>query len=240
MIRKLLFNTLMTGVLLIVATLQTTESLSISEDKTYIKVMQTSQEKNTQLNEPLAIVETLYASNLDVKDQMLGILYIPGIALDVVMKSSDNQYYLHHDRYDTKNKKGELFASKRSLNQVSDLSLIYGHNNADGTKFGRLQLSMYSSDSSRIMYFYDGIVLKEYHLAFAFDFMDGSQVLERKDLTQAQRSLFLEDLKAQSRYEKQRYRDDAFAEILFLQTCLRAFGDERVVFAYELVSEKTS
>lgn len=239
MVKKLLFNTFIVIVLFALTSLQTTESLTITQDIQYLEVNKTSTESTVRLDEPFQIVKAHYDSNVAIKEKMLGVLYIPGIALDVVMESSDNQYYLTHDKNGNKNKKGELFTSQRSHNKVDDLSLIYGHNNANGTKFGRLQLSLYSGDSTRTLYYYDGITLKQYQLAFAFDFMDGSRVLERKDLDESQRQTFLKDLEEQSRYVRNPNRTQEYNDILFLQTCLRAFGDERVVFAFEFLGEIT-
>lgn len=233
---KYTFNVILIVGLMVVASLQRTESLSMDleiqqPDGTVLSIEDTS-----SLNQVEMVLKASFEANRSYQDEILGVIYIPGIVLDVIMESSDNEYYLKHDKNDKPNKKGELFASKRSLNELSDMSLIYGHNNADGSKFGRLALSLTSNDSSRTLYFYDGKTLKEYKLRFAFDFMDGTEVLERKDLSEINRELFLNSLEKQSRYVSPNFNSN-FNEIVFLQTCLRAYGDERVVFAYELISQ---
>lgn len=233
---KICLNILLIAGLMVVSSIHRTESLSMDPVMIHQDTSNDSIYESSSLYQVETTLKTIYDANEKYQDSILGVIYIPGIALDVVMKSNTNSYYLSHDKSDKKNKKGELFASKRSDNEISDLSLIYGHNNADGSKFGRLALSLNSNDSARTLYFFDGEIIKEYKLRFAFDFMDGTQVLERHDLDVKDRHTFLESLYEDSRF-KRKSSNHYFDEILYLQTCLKAYGDERLVFAYELVSK---
>lgn len=215
---------LVIGVLLISTSLTPTQSLEMN-----IKQDSTAQSMNS--------LEILLVSRYENEKQkgidILGVLYIPDIALDVVVKSNDNQYFINHDKLGNVNKKGELFPSKRSENSLGDMSLIYGHNNADGSKFGRLPLI--TNSSNNVLYFFDGMVIKTYELSFAFHFMDGSEILERKGLDQKTREQFIENLKASSFYVDSKAKNE---DIVFLQTCLNFYGDERLVYAFNLIMEK--
>ena len=57
-----------------------------------------------------------------------------------VVKYSDNNYYLNHSFYKSKNSAGWLFADyKNKLDDTDKNIVVYGHNRRDGSMFGTLK-----------------------------------------------------------------------------------------------------
>lgn len=163
------------------------------------------------------------------------VLYIEDIALDVVMKSQDNNdYYLDHTREDKWHHEGELFFSQASNVKTPDddlnMSVIYGHKMNNGNKFGKLKFLLGGGEAT--MYIYDGVELKAYDLVRAFLYQDGSRSFEINDLKGEARNEFLEDLSKDSlmsNYDNLGFTDE---DIIFLQTCVRSAGLDRHVFIF--------
>jgi SrtB family sortase len=71
---------------------------------------------------------------------------------EVVVKYSDNDYYLNHNFYGKKRSAGTVFADYRNVingAKVSDNIVLYGHNNKDGTMFG--EMDQFKYDWTRVM-----------------------------------------------------------------------------------------
>lgn len=79
----------------------------------------------------------LLAENPDT----VGSVTIPDCVKEVVVKGTDNIYYLDHNFYGKKRQSGTCFADYRNNldpYERSDNIILYAHNNKDGTMFGNL------------------------------------------------------------------------------------------------------
>jgi SrtB family sortase len=86
------------------------------------------------------------------KDYQAYINFLGGTISEVVVKGTDNEYYLNHDFYDRKRSAGTVFADYRNVingADVSDNIVLYGHNNRDGTMFG--EMDQFKYDWKRVL-----------------------------------------------------------------------------------------
>lgn len=85
-----------------------------------------------------------------ISENIIGFLEVPGCEIaEPVVQGTDNEYYLKHTYKDEKNQAGALFMDYRcsvTEDHTSPNIVIYGHNQRDGTKFGRLKLYKYDLD----------------------------------------------------------------------------------------------
>ena len=86
----------------------------------------------------LAKYEALYQANND----LVGWLSIEGMEIDYpVMRSEDDEFYLHHNFQGEEDKYGCLYVRNRAdVDTPGTNFLIYGHNMRDGSMFGDLDL----------------------------------------------------------------------------------------------------
>ena len=86
----------------------------------------------------LAKYEALYQANND----LVGWLSIEGMEIDYpVMRSEDDEFYLHHNFKGEEDKYGCLYVRNRAdVDTPGTNFLIYGHNMKDGSMFGALDL----------------------------------------------------------------------------------------------------
>lgn len=82
--------------------------------------------------------EALYQANSD----LIGWLSIEGMVIDYpVMRSEDDEFYLHHNFQGEEDKYGCLYVRNRAdVDTPGTNFLIYGHNMKDGSMFGDLDL----------------------------------------------------------------------------------------------------
>lgn len=90
-------------------------------------------------------------------DEIVGVLEIPDVLKTVVVKHSDNDYYLTHNIKGNKSKFGSVFMDYR-VNVGDRKLLIYGHNSTRGNDLPFVNLDKYVSkdfyDKHRVIYFY--------------------------------------------------------------------------------------
>lgn len=90
------------------------------------------------------VKNTLYVDFDNLKNtnsDTVGYIEVPNTAIKyVVVKSTDNQYYLHHDFYKNENSTGWIFADYRNKFDGKDKNIIiYGHNMKTENAFGTLE-----------------------------------------------------------------------------------------------------
>lgn len=85
-----------------------------------------------------------------ISENIIGFLEVPGCEIaEPVVQGTDNEYYLKHTYKDERNQAGALFMDYRcsvTEDHTSPNIVIYGHNQRDGTKFGKLKLYKYDLD----------------------------------------------------------------------------------------------
>lgn len=96
------------------------------------------QEESAENPPILAQYETLYQAN----DDLVGWLSIEGMVIDYpVMRSEDDEFYLHHNFQGEEDKYGCLYVRNRAdVDTPGTNFIIYGHNMKDGSMFGDLDL----------------------------------------------------------------------------------------------------
>lgn len=108
---------------------------------------------------PLVVLDNM-TELLSQNPDTAGWLNVPNTrANDVVMQTTDNDYYMEKDFKGNRNIAGQLFVDYRCVindynwNQ-SDNIIIYGHNQADGTMFGTLKKYKIKKNSTGNFSFY--------------------------------------------------------------------------------------
>lgn len=108
---------------------------------------------------PLVVLENmekLTAQNPDVA----GWLTVANTNIDnVVLQTTDNEYYMDKDFNGNRNIAGQIFVDYRCVindynNKQSDNIIVYGHNQADGTMFGTLKKYKIKKQSTGNFSFY--------------------------------------------------------------------------------------
>lgn len=104
----------------------------------------------------LASMEQLLADNPDTA----GWIKVDGTYIDnVVVQTTDNEYYLDRNFYGEKSQPGTVFADYRCVvndynDKQSDNIILYGHNQRDGTMFGTLNKYKIKTGSTQNFDFY--------------------------------------------------------------------------------------
>ena len=88
-----------------------------------------------------AVLDIDFTSLKEINPDVVAWLHVPALDLSYpVMQGEDNEYYLTHTLEDEYNPLGSIFMECTNLPDFSHgNTLIYGHNTADGTMFGRLR-----------------------------------------------------------------------------------------------------
>ncbi|MCM1577639.1 MAG: sortase [Ruminococcus sp.] len=114
----------------------TTAATSINEIGETVTVPPTPEERITHAS-------SLMDSFVEVSGNVKGILEIPGLDINYpVVQGTDNDYYLTHTYDDRKNRAGAIFMDYRCTHTAEYTSpnlVLYGHNQNDGTMFGKLK-----------------------------------------------------------------------------------------------------
>ena len=114
------------------------DNKKIQEDlNQYITIEETEKEEDTENTEYKIDFKSLKEQNPDV----VGYLEVPNTNIKyVVVKGSDNSYYLKHNFNKEYNNAGWVFADYRDKFNFTDYNIvIYGHNTRDGSMFGTLK-----------------------------------------------------------------------------------------------------
>lgn len=121
--------------------------------------------------ERISHAESLMQDFVEVKGNVKGILEMPSLELMYpVVQGTDNEYYLTHTYDDRRNRAGAIFMDYRCTytpEYVSPNIVLYGHNQNDGTMFGRLKYYKNNVD------FYKGSPM----ISFNTDFEAGDYVI---------------------------------------------------------------
>lgn len=91
--------------------------------------------------------EKVFEKLLDINKDTVGWLTVNNTNIDYpVVQYTDNDYYLNRDYYQNKNRHGWVFMDYRNnYSDLSDNTIIYGHNLANQKMFGTLRYALNSS-----------------------------------------------------------------------------------------------
>ncbi|MDE6132124.1 MAG: class B sortase [Oscillospiraceae bacterium] len=108
---------------------------------------------------PLVVLENM-KSALEQNPDTAGWLTVANTNIDnVVLQTTDNDYYMDKDFYGNRNIAGQIFVDYRCVindynNKQSDNIIVYGHNQADGSMFGTLKKYKIKKQSTGNFSFY--------------------------------------------------------------------------------------
>lgn len=109
---------------------------SIDENGNVIEVEPTQEQQDIAAMDKLAYLK-------GKNPNTVGYLTISGVDVyEPILQTTDNSYYLTHAFDGTENKAGAVFLDYRaeiSADRQSDMLVLYGHNQRDGTMFGNLK-----------------------------------------------------------------------------------------------------
>lgn len=108
---------------------------------------------------PLIMLEN-FEPFMEQNPDTAGFLSVPNTSInDIVVQTTDNEYYLDKDFDRNKNQAGAIYIDFRCIandydDKQSDNIIIYGHNQANGTRFGTLKKYKIKKDSTGNFSFY--------------------------------------------------------------------------------------
>ena len=108
---------------------------------------------------PLVVLENM-EQLVEQNPDVAGWLTVANTNIDnVVLQTTDNDYYMDKDFYGNRNIAGQLFVDFRCVindynNKQSNNVIVYGHNQADGTMFGTLKKYKIKKQSTGNFSFY--------------------------------------------------------------------------------------
>lgn len=160
-------------------------------------------------------------------------LRVPNTNIDyIVVKGTDNEYYLNHNFNKDKNISGWTFADYKNRFDGTDRNIvIYGHNTVDKSMFGSLKYVLDSTwqneenNHTVILVFPDG--LKKYKVFSTYKIENEEYYINTEFKNNAEFKEFLNKIKSRSNYN---YNVDLNEDdnILTLSTCSNN-GKKRVV-----------
>ncbi len=115
---------------------EVTTITTIDENGNVIEIEPTQEQQNIAAMDKLAYLKSKNPNTV-------GYLTISGVDVyEPILQCGDNSYYLTHAFDGTENKAGAVFLDYRaeiSAERQSDMLVLYGHNQRDGTMFGNLK-----------------------------------------------------------------------------------------------------
>lgn len=176
----------------------------------------------------------------------VGWVKVPGIDLEYpVAQTTNNDYYLNHSIDGTLSKAGWVFLDYRltTLRAPSNL-IVYGHNMADGTIFGKLKHVMYedwwSNPDNQYIYFTTENYTAVYQVYTVFQVKSTEVNYARRDLNTSNMLDYLNEMSGYNIMDNLTYASPfrATDKVITLSTCADAQGTEKFVVQGILVYER--
>lgn len=214
-----------------------------------IDATEDSTQSNTELTSP-SIDEAEenpvdFASLAGINNEIYSWIYIPdtNINYPVCQSTVDDNFYLDHDIYKNYSYSGTIYSQSCNKTDYSDrVTVLYGHNMADGSMFANLhkfsdssffeehdRFYVYTPDSKLTYEIASAFVYDDRHIMNSFDFTDDSQFESYLDTILNPRSV-----SSNVRSGLELSTDD---KILTLSTCLNS-GDGRYLLQGVLIKEE--
>lgn len=181
----------------------------------------------------------------------VGWLSVPGAGINQpVAQSNNNEYYLTHNIDGTLSKSGWLFTDYRLSNELPVRNyVIYGHNMADGTAFGKLNRIRFSSDTwnwweqedCQLIYYTTEYYTAVYQIFNVMQVVSSEVYYHNMNLTNAQMIDFMTEMSSYNFCADKLTYSQAFKDsdrIITLSTCADAAGAEKLVIQGVLVYSK--
>ena len=180
--------------------------------------------------------EKVFEKLKEINNDTVGWLTVNNTKIDYpVVQSSDNDYYLYRDYYKNKNRHGWIYMDYRNnIEDLSDNTIIFGHNLANQKMFGTLRYvtnpSWYKKSSNQIITFNTTKATMKWQIISIYKIPVTNDYLVANFASSEDKLNFLDMITQRSIYNFNATFDEN-TKIITLSTCSNGSKDRLVVHA---------
>lgn len=180
--------------------------------------------------------EKVFEKLKEINNDTVGWLTVNNTKIDYpVVQSSDNDYYLYRDYYKNKNRHGWIYMDYRNnIEDLSDNTIIFGHNLANQKMFGTLRYvtnpSWYKKSSNQIITFNTTKATMKWQIISIYKIPVTNDYLVANFASSEDKLNFLDMITQRSIYDFNATYDEN-TKIITLSTCSNGSKDRLVVHA---------
>ena len=180
--------------------------------------------------------EKVFEKLKEINNDTVGWLTVNNTKIDYpVVQSSDNDYYLYRDYYKNKNRHGWIYMDYRNnIEDLSDNTIIFGHNLANQKMFGTLRYvtnpSWYKKSSNQIITFNTTKANMKWQIISIYKIPVTNDYLVANFASSEDKLNFLDMITQRSIYNFNATFDEN-TKIITLSTCSNGSKDRLVVHA---------
>lgn len=180
--------------------------------------------------------EKVFEKLKEINNDTVGWLTVNNTKIDYpVVQATDNDYYLYRDYYKTKNRHGWIYMDYRNnIEDLSDNTIIFGHNLANQKMFGTLRYvtnpSWYKKSSNQIITFNTTKANMKWQIISIYKIPVTNDYLVANFASSEDKLNFLDMITQRSIYDFNTTYDEN-TKIITLSTCSNGSKDRLVVHA---------
>lgn len=180
--------------------------------------------------------EKVFEKLKEINNDTVGWLTVNNTKIDYpVVQSTDNDYYLYRDYYKNKNRHGWIYMDYRNnIEDLSDNTIIFGHNLANQKMFGTLRYvtnpSWYKKSSNQIITFNTTKATMKWQIISIYKIPVTNDYLVANFASSEDKLNFLDMITQRSIYDFNATYDEN-TKIITLSTCSNGSKDRLVVHA---------
>lgn len=180
--------------------------------------------------------EKVFEKLKEINNDTVGWLTVNNTKIDYpVVQSTDNDYYLYRDYYKNKNRHGWIYMDYRNnIEDLSDNTIIFGHNLANQKMFGTLRYvtnpSWYKKSSNQIITFNTTKANMKWQIISIYKIPVTNDYLVANFASSKDKLNFLDMITQRSIYDFNATYDEN-TKIITLSTCSNGSKDRLVVHA---------
>ena len=180
--------------------------------------------------------EKVFEKLKEINNDTVGWLTVNNTKIDYpVVQSTDNDYYLYRDYYKNKNRHGWIYMDYRNnIEDLSDNTIIFGHNLANQKMFGTLRYvtnpSWYKKSSNQIITFNTTKANMKWQIISIYKIPVTNDYLVANFASSEDKLNFLDMMTQRSIYDFNATYDEN-TKIITLSTCSNGSKDRLVVHA---------
>ena len=180
--------------------------------------------------------EKVFEKLKEINNDTVGWLTVNNTKIDYpVVQATDNDYYLYRDYYKTKNRHGWIYMDYRNnIEDLSDNTIIFGHNLANQKMFGTLRYvtnpSWYKKSSNQIITFNTTKANMKWQIISIYKIPVTNDYLVANFASSEDKLNFLDMITQRSIYDFNATYDEN-TKIITLSTCSNGSKDRLVVHA---------
>lgn len=180
--------------------------------------------------------EKVFEKLKEINNDTVGWLTVNNTKIDYpVVQSTDNDYYLYRDYYKNKNRHGWIYMDYRNnIEDLSDNTIIFGHNLANQKMFGTLRYvtnpSWYKKSSNQIITFNTTKANMKWQIISIYKIPVTNDYLVANFASSEDKLNFLDMITQRSIYDFNATYDEN-TKIITLSTCSNGSKDRLVVHA---------